>query len=42
MDVPRALTARGWFSDGELVLDVDDPFLGEHGRYPADRPGRQG
>jgi predicted acetyltransferase len=19
--------------DGELVLDVDDPFLGEHGRY---------
>ncbi|MFE7626596.1 GNAT family N-acetyltransferase [Streptomyces sp. NPDC057509] len=33
LDVPRALTARGWFSDGELVLDVDDPFLGEHGRY---------
>jgi predicted acetyltransferase len=27
------LTARGWFTDGELVLDVDDPFLGEHGRY---------
>ncbi|HEX5121227.1 MAG TPA: GNAT family N-acetyltransferase [Pseudonocardiaceae bacterium] len=33
LDVPRALTARGWCTDGELVLDVDDPFLGEHGRY---------
>ncbi|WP_329217440.1 GNAT family N-acetyltransferase [Streptomyces sp. NBC_01485] len=33
LDVPRALTARGWFTDGELVLDVDDPFLGEHGRH---------
>ncbi|MFB9907610.1 GNAT family N-acetyltransferase [Allokutzneria oryzae] len=33
LDVPRALTARGWFTDGELVLDVDDQFLGEHGRY---------
>ncbi|MFI1031310.1 GNAT family N-acetyltransferase [Streptomyces sp. NPDC020951] len=33
LDVPRALTARGWFTDGELVLDVDDPFLGEHARY---------
>ncbi|MFI1971726.1 GNAT family N-acetyltransferase [Streptomyces cinnamoneus] len=33
LDVPRALTARGWCADGELVLDVDDPFLGEHGRY---------
>ncbi|MFD5950411.1 GNAT family N-acetyltransferase [Streptomyces collinus] len=33
LDVPRALTARGWFADGELVLDVDDPFLGEHNRY---------
>ncbi|MEV4414853.1 GNAT family N-acetyltransferase [Catellatospora sp. NPDC049609] len=33
LDVPHALTARGWFTDGELVLDVDDPFLGEHGRY---------
>ncbi|GAA2258648.1 GNAT family N-acetyltransferase [Streptomyces amakusaensis] len=33
LDVPRALTARGWFADGDLVLDVDDPFLGEHGRY---------
>jgi predicted acetyltransferase len=33
LDVPRALTARGWFMDGELVLDVDDPFLGEHSRY---------
>lgn len=33
LDVPRALTARGWFADGELVLDVDDPFLGERDRY---------
>ncbi|MFE1753896.1 GNAT family N-acetyltransferase [Streptomyces anandii] len=33
LDVPGALTARGWFTDGELVLDVDDPFLGEYGRY---------
>ncbi|MGI5454637.1 GNAT family N-acetyltransferase [Streptomyces sp. CA-249302] len=33
LDIPRALTARGWFTDGELVLDVTDPFLGEHGRY---------
>ncbi|MDH6219690.1 GNAT family N-acetyltransferase [Streptomyces pseudovenezuelae] len=33
LDVPRALTARGWFTDGELVLDVEDPFLGERGRY---------
>ncbi|MEU2272044.1 GNAT family N-acetyltransferase [Streptomyces olindensis] len=33
LDVPRALTTRGWFVDGELVLDVEDPFLGEHGRY---------
>jgi len=33
LDVPRALAARGWFADGELVLDVDDPFLGEHHRY---------
>ncbi|MEU4173883.1 GNAT family N-acetyltransferase [Streptomyces sp. NPDC026589] len=32
-DVPRALAARGWFTDGELVLDIDDPFLGEHDRY---------
>ncbi len=33
LDVPRALTARGWFTDGELVLDIDDPFFGEHDRY---------
>ncbi|GAA2301099.1 GNAT family N-acetyltransferase [Streptomyces kunmingensis] len=33
LDVPRALAARGWCTDGELVLDVDDPFLDEHGRY---------
>jgi predicted acetyltransferase len=33
LDIPRALTARGWFVDGELVLDVVDPFLGERGRY---------
>ncbi|WP_037851200.1 GNAT family N-acetyltransferase [Streptomyces sp. NRRL S-340] len=33
LDVPRALTARGWFTDGELVLGLHDPFLGEHDRY---------
>lgn len=33
LDVPRALAARGWFTDGEIVLDVDDPFLDEHDRY---------
>ncbi|MFF6990737.1 GNAT family N-acetyltransferase [Streptomyces sp. NPDC010273] len=33
LDVPRALTARGWSTDGELVLAVDDPFLSGHGRY---------
>ncbi|MHC5905187.1 GNAT family N-acetyltransferase [Streptomyces sp. S6] len=33
LDVPRALTARGWFTDGELVLDVEDGFLGEGGRW---------
>ncbi|MFC8714456.1 GNAT family N-acetyltransferase [Streptomyces sp. NPDC057197] len=33
LDVPGALTARGWSLDGELVLDVQDPFLDEHNRY---------
>lgn len=33
LDIPGALTARGWFTDGELVLDVADPFLDEHCRY---------
>ncbi|RSD15369.1 GNAT family N-acetyltransferase [Amycolatopsis eburnea] len=33
LDVPRALTTRGWSADGELVLDVTDPFLAERGRY---------
>ncbi|MCT9092460.1 GNAT family N-acetyltransferase [Streptomyces sp. ASQP_92] len=33
LDVPRALAARGWFADGELVLDVEDPFLDQAGRY---------
>ncbi|MBR7838874.1 GNAT family N-acetyltransferase [Actinospica durhamensis] len=33
LDIPAALEARGWFADGELVLDVDDPFLGERSRY---------
>ncbi|SEP39579.1 GNAT family N-acetyltransferase [Amycolatopsis saalfeldensis] len=33
LDVPRALATRGWSADGELVLDVDDPFLGERHRY---------
>lgn len=43
LDIPRALTSRGWSADGELVLDVDDPFLGEHGRYLlAVRDGKAG
>ncbi|MEV6235135.1 GNAT family N-acetyltransferase [Lentzea sp. NPDC051838] len=33
LDVPRALAARGYLADGELVLDVHDPFLGERSRY---------
>jgi predicted acetyltransferase len=33
LDIPRALSSRGWFADGELVLDVTDPFLAERGRY---------
>ena len=33
LDVPRALTTRGWLTDGEIVLDVDDPFLQERHRY---------
>jgi len=33
LDIPRALTARGWTTDGELVLEVADPFAGERGRY---------
>jgi predicted acetyltransferase len=33
LDVPRALTARTWGADGELVLDVTDPFLGEQHRH---------
>ncbi|MFC3455219.1 GNAT family N-acetyltransferase [Amycolatopsis speibonae] len=33
LDIPRALTTRGWFADGELVLDVTDAALGEHGRH---------
>ncbi|MFD2416882.1 GNAT family N-acetyltransferase [Amycolatopsis pigmentata] len=33
LDIPRALTARGWSAEGEIVLDIDDPFLGEHSRY---------
>lgn len=33
LDVPRALITRGWSTAGELVLDVEDPFLGEHNRY---------
>jgi predicted acetyltransferase len=33
LDVPAALSARGWFADGELVLDVDDPFENDRNRY---------
>jgi predicted acetyltransferase len=33
LDVPRALAARGYLTDGEIVLEVHDPFLDEHDRY---------
>ncbi|GAA3599593.1 GNAT family N-acetyltransferase [Kineosporia mesophila] len=33
LDIPRALAARGWSGDGDLVLEVQDPFLNEHARY---------
>ncbi|MEU0877373.1 GNAT family N-acetyltransferase [Lentzea sp. NPDC005914] len=33
LDVPRALTARGYRGNGELVLEVRDPFLNERGRH---------
>jgi len=33
LDVPRALTARSWFADGELVLEVADAFADQAGRY---------
>lgn len=33
LDIPRALKARRWFMDCELILEVDDPFFGERGRY---------
>ncbi|GAB6897139.1 GNAT family N-acetyltransferase [Kineosporia succinea] len=34
LDIPRALTTRGWGStDADLVLDVHDPFLHEHTRH---------
>lgn len=33
LDIPRAMAARGWTTDGALVLDVQDPFLAEHTRY---------
>ncbi|ROP36856.1 GNAT family N-acetyltransferase [Saccharothrix texasensis] len=43
LDVPRALSARGWSADGDLVLDVDDPFLGDRDRYLLTvREGRAG
>jgi predicted acetyltransferase len=33
LDVAKALSLRGWSCDGHLVLHVNDPFLGESGRY---------
>jgi predicted acetyltransferase len=42
LDVPRALSARAWFMDGDLVLDVTDPFLGERGRYLLSVAGGKG
>ncbi|AXX30932.1 GNAT family N-acetyltransferase [Actinosynnema pretiosum subsp. pretiosum] len=43
LDVPAALAARGWSADGELVLDVTDPFLAERERHLLTvRDGRAG
>lgn len=33
LDVPGALQARSWSGSGELVLQVEDPFLDERARY---------
>ncbi len=33
LDVPRALAARGWSTDGDLVLEVDDPLGHAAGRF---------
>ncbi|WP_166136738.1 GNAT family N-acetyltransferase [Nocardioides ochotonae] len=33
LDLPTALTARPWYADGELVLDVDDPLGHIAGRW---------
>ncbi|SEK50495.1 GNAT family N-acetyltransferase [Streptacidiphilus jiangxiensis] len=33
LDVPRALTSRAWFADGELVLEVADGFANAGGRF---------
>jgi predicted acetyltransferase len=33
LDVAGALQARSWAGSGELVLQVEDPFLGESSRY---------
>ncbi|PWK83654.1 sterol carrier protein [Lentzea atacamensis] len=42
LDVSRALATRGYRTGGDLVLEVHDPFLGEHDRLPAERPRRRG
>ncbi|GAA3623994.1 hypothetical protein GCM10022267_07620 [Lentzea roselyniae] len=40
LDVSRALATRGYRTGGDLVLEVHDPFLGEHDRYlPSVRGG---
>ncbi|MFB9377669.1 GNAT family N-acetyltransferase [Kineococcus gynurae] len=36
LDVVGALGARAWSADGDLVLQVEDPFLGETARYRLD------
>jgi predicted acetyltransferase len=39
LDVPAALEARPWGSDGSVVLEVDDPLGHAHGRFRVTTSG---
>ena len=40
IDIEAALSARSYTGDGEIVLEVEDPFLPENaGRYRVDPDG---
>ena len=41
VDVPRALAGRRYLTDGEVVLEVADPFLGQGGRFLLSVEGGQ-